>query len=82
MRKHTEAAEVVLAGVDPAPNAVLAETLLGLARAWDHIETTQESFGIVPTLAAQILKTLEALEVDLTQGDIWDAVVDELQKPT
>ena len=63
MRKHQEAAEVVLATLD-SPNAVLAENLLGLARGWDQIERAGE--GI-----------LHELGVD-ADGDIWDELVKEL----
>lgn len=79
MRRHLEAAEVVLAQVD-APNAVVAETLRGLARAWDVIELTNESLGILPNLANQILRTLEVLGINPAAGDWVDELVAEIAK--
>lgn len=80
MRRHLEAAEVVLAQVD-APNAVVAETLRGLARAWDVIELKPgESLGILPNLANQILRTLEVLGINPAAGDWVDELVAEIAK--
>lgn len=78
MRRHEEAAQVVLAGLDQ-PNAVLAESLLGLARAWDRIETTGEGIGNVANIANQMIRTVHELGVDET-GDIWDELVQELRR--
>ena len=76
MRKHQEAAEVVLATL-PTPNAVLAENLLGLARAWDIIETTGDGIGNVANISNQMLRVLDVLGVDADK-DIWDQLVEEL----
>ena len=76
MRKHQEAAEVVLATL-PTPNAVLAENLLGLARAWDIIETTGDGIGNVANISNQMLPVQDVLGVDADK-DIWDQLVEEL----
>jgi len=76
VRRHLEAAEVVLAA-QPTANASHAETLRGLARAWDRIETTGEGIGNVPAIAAQILRTLEVLAVP-DAGDVFDEVLDAI----
>ncbi|MBT6930857.1 MAG: hypothetical protein HN986_08560 [Candidatus Marinimicrobia bacterium] len=76
MRRHEEASQVVLAGLD-TPNAVLAESLLGLARAWDIIETTGDGIGNIANLANQIVRTLKELGVD-DDADVWDQLVVEL----
>ena len=44
MRRHQEAAEVVIAKLDN-PNALLAENLQHLAWALDHIQATGEGLG-------------------------------------
>jgi hypothetical protein len=77
MKKHIEAAEVVLAGLE-APNAVTAEALRGLARAWDIIETTGKNLSTVPNLARQLSETLAELGVDGEASDVWDALAKEL----
>ena len=76
MRRHEEAAEVVLASLD-APNAVLAESLLGLTRGWDQIETTGDGIGNIANIANQIVRTLHELGVD-DEADVWDKLVEEL----
>ena len=76
MRKHTEAAEVVVATLD-TPNAVLVENLLGLARAWDLIETTGDGIGNVANISNQMLRVLNVLGVD-SDSDQWDSLVAEL----
>ncbi len=78
MKRHEEAAQVVLAGLT-APNAVLAESLLGLARAWDRIETTGDGLGNVANIANQMVRTLNELGVDET-GDVWDQLAIELRR--
>lgn len=80
MRLHQEAADVVLAQLD-APNAVLAESLLGLARAWDRIEATGEGIGNVANIANQMVRTLKELGVD-ADADVWDQLVDEITRDT
>jgi hypothetical protein len=76
MRKHQEAAEVVLATLDN-PNAVLAENLLGLARGWDQIERAGEGIGNIANISNQMVRILHELGVD-ADGDIWDELVKEL----
>ena len=76
MRRHEEAAQVVLASLD-APNAVLAESLLGLTRGWDQIETTGDGIGNIANIANQIVRTLKELGVD-EDADVWDKLVEEL----
>ncbi len=76
MRRHEEAAQVVLASLD-APNAVLAESLLGLTRGWDQIETTGDGIGNIANIANQIVRTLHELGVD-DEADVWDKLVEEL----
>ena len=76
MRKHQEAAEVVLATLDN-PNAVLAENLLGLARRWDQIERAGEGIGNIANISNQMVRILHELGVD-ADGDIWDELVKEL----
>ncbi len=61
------------------PNAVLAESLLGLARAWDRIETTGDGLGNVANIANQIIRTIHELGVD-EAGDIWDELILELRR--
>ncbi len=78
MKHHEEAAQVVLAGL-AQPNAVLAESLLGLARAWDRIETTGDGRGNVANIANQIIRTIHELGVD-EAGDIWDELILELRR--
>ena len=78
MRRHEEAAQVVLAGL-AQPNAVLAESLLGLARAWDRIDTTGDGLGNVANIANQIIRTISELGVD-EAGDIWDELILELRR--
>ena len=78
MKHHEEAAQVVLAGL-AQPNAVLAESLLGLARAWDRIETTGDGLGNVANIANQIIRTIHELGVD-EAGDIWDELILELRR--
>ena len=76
MRRHEEAAQVVLASLD-TPNAVLAESLLGLARGWDMIETTGDGIGNIANIANQIVRTLHELGVD-DEADVWGKLVEEL----
>ena len=76
MRRHEEAAQVVLASLD-APNAVLAESLLGLTRGWDQIETTGDGIGNIANIANQIVRTLHELGVD-DEADVWGKLVEEL----
>lgn len=76
MRRHEEAAQVVLASLD-APNAVLAESLLGLTRGWDQIETSGDGIGNIANIANQIVRTLHELGVD-DEADVWDKLVEEL----
>ena len=78
MRRHEEASQVVLAGLD-TPNAVLVESLLGLARAWDTIETTGKGVGNIANIANQIVRTLHELGVD-DESDVWDRLVADLSK--
>lgn len=78
MRRHEEAAEVVLASLD-TPNAVLAEALLGLARGWDTIETTGDGIGNIANIANQIIRTLKELGVD-EDADVWDRLLEDIQK--
>ena len=76
MRKHQEAAEVVLATLEN-PNAVLAENLLGLARGWDYIECQAAGWGNIANISNQMVRILHELGVD-ADGDIWDELVKEL----
>jgi hypothetical protein len=78
MRRHLEAAEVVIAKLD-GPNAVLAESLLGLARAWDQIERTGEGLGNVANISNQMVRVLHELGVE-GDGDIWDDLVQEITR--
>ena len=78
MRRHEEAAQVVIASLD-TPNAVLAESLLGLARGWDRIETTGEGIGNIANIANQIVRTLKELGVD-DDADVWDQLLEDLTK--
>ena len=48
--KHLEAVETLISTMQEEPNAVLAENLRGLARAWDIIEATEEDLRSVPAL--------------------------------
>jgi hypothetical protein len=78
MRRHLEAAEVVVAKLDN-PNAVLAESLLGLARAWDKIEVTGDGLGNVANISNQMVRVLHELGVD-AGGDVWDDLVQEITR--
>jgi len=78
MRRHLEAAEVVVAKLD-TPNAVLAESLLGLARAWDKIELTGDGLGNVANISNQMVRVLHELGVD-AGGDVWDDLVQEITR--
>ena len=78
MRRHQEAAEIVVAKLD-APNAVLAEGLLGLARAWDKIEVTGDGLGNVANISNQMVRMLHELGVD-AGADVWDALVEEITR--
>jgi hypothetical protein len=78
MRRHEEAAQVVIASLD-TPNAVLAESLLGLARGWDAIETSGRGIGNIANIANQIVRTLKELGVD-DDADVWDQLVEDLTK--
>ncbi len=78
MRRHQEAAELVLAKLDQ-PNAVLGESLLGLARAWDAIETSGHGIGNVANIANQMVRTLHELGVDV-DFDVWDNLVREITR--
>ena len=78
VRRHQEAAEVVLAKLDN-PNAVLAEGLLGLARAWDQIETSRDGLGNVPNISLQMVRLLHELGVD-AGADVWDDLVEEITR--
>ena len=78
MRRHQEAAEVVLAKLDN-PNALLAENLQHLAWALDHIQVTAEGLGNSANISNQMIRVLHELGVD-AGGDIWDDLVQEITR--
>ena len=75
MDNYLEAATIVLASLNE-PNAVLSESLLGLARAWDYIELTGEAQHAIPSISLQMRKTLIALD-EYRAEDIWDDILSE-----
>ncbi len=78
MRRHQEAAEVVLAKLEN-PNALLAENLQHLAWALDHIQVTAEGLGNSANISNQLIRVLHELGVD-AGGDIWDDLVQEITR--
>ena len=78
MRRHQEAAEVVLAKLDN-PNALLAENLQHLAWALDHIQATGDGLGNSANISNQLIRVLHELGVD-AGGDIWDDLVQEITR--
>jgi hypothetical protein len=78
MRRHQEAAEIVLAKLDN-PNAVLAENLTHLAWALDQIQATGEGLGNSANISNQMIRVLRELGVD-SGGDIWDDLVQEITR--
>ena len=78
MRRHQEAAEVVLAKLEN-PNALLAENLQHLAWALDHIQVTAEGLGNSANISNQLICVLHELGVD-AGGDIWDDLVQEITR--
>jgi hypothetical protein len=78
MRRHQEAAEIVLAKLDN-PNALLAENLQHLAWALDHIQATGEGLGNSANLSNQMVRVLHELGVD-AGGDVWDELVQEITR--
>ena len=78
MRRHQEAAEVVLAKLEN-PNALLAENLQHLAWALDHIQVTAEGLGNSANISNQMIRVLHELGVD-AGGDIWDDLVQEITR--
>ena len=73
MRRHQEAAEVVLAKLEN-PNALLAENLQHLAWALDHIQATADGLGNSANISNQLIRVLHELGVD-AGGDIWDCLL-------
>ncbi len=78
MRRHQEAAEVVLAKLEN-PNALLAENLQHLAWALDHIQVTAEGLGNSANISNQLIRVLHELGVD-AGGDVWDDLVQEITR--
>ena len=78
MRRHQEAAEVVIAKLDN-PNALLAENLQHLAWALDHIQATGDGLGNSANLSNQMVRVLHELGVD-AGGDVWDDLVQEITR--
>ena len=78
MRRHQEAAAVVLAKLDN-PNAVLAENLTHLAWALDHIQATGEGLGNSANISNQMVRVLRELGVD-SGADVWDDLVEEITR--
>jgi hypothetical protein len=78
MRRHQEAAAVVLAKLDN-PNAVLAENLTHLAWALDHIQATGEGLGNSANISNQMIRVLRELGVD-AGADVWDDLVEEITR--
>lgn len=75
--KHVEAVETLLSTMPEEPNAVLAENLRGLARAWDIIEDTEEDLRTVPALSGAMVRILEKMRID-DSSDIWDTITEQL----
>jgi hypothetical protein len=75
--RHLEAVETVLATQTSETNAVLAENLRGLARAWDIVETTGDDLRIVAAISAAMVRILEKMRIDDT-SDIWDTITEQL----
>tara|TARA_R100000781_G_C4054762_1_gene118938 strand:- start:479 stop:721 length:243 start_codon:yes stop_codon:yes gene_type:complete len=75
--KHVEAVETLLSTMQEEPNAVLAENLRGLARAWDIIEDTEEDLRSVPAISGAMVRILEKMRID-DSSDIWDTITEQL----
>ena len=75
--KHVEAVETLLSTMQDETNAVLAENLRGLARAWDFIEETGEDLRSVPAISGAMVRILEKMHIDDT-SDIWDTITEQL----
>ena len=75
--RHLEAAETVLATLEEEPNAVLAENLRGLARAWDIIETTGEDLRAVSQISGAIVRVLAEMSIN-SVTDVWDQISEQL----
>jgi hypothetical protein len=75
--KHVEAVETLLSTMQEEPNAVLAENLRGLARAWDIIEDTEEDLRSVSAISGAMVRILEKMRIDDT-SDIWDTITEQL----
>ncbi len=78
VRRHQEAAEVVLAKLDN-PNALMAENLQHLAWALDHIQATTEGLGNSANISNQMIRVLHELGV-ADSGDVWDDLVEEITR--
>ena len=75
--KHLEAVETLISTMQEEPNAVLAENLRGLARAWDIIEDTEEDLRSVPAISGAMVRILEKMRID-DSSDIWDTITEQL----
>ena len=75
--KHLEAVETLISTMQEEPNAVLAENLRGLARAWDIIEATEEDLRSVPAISGAMVRILEKIRID-DSSDIWDTITEQL----
>jgi len=58
----------------PGIQGSMAESLLGLARAWDHIEATGRGINAVPSIAREIRATWEQIGVLENDEDIWESI--------
>jgi hypothetical protein len=78
MRRHEEAAEAFLAvNADAVPNDVIRESILGVARQWDEVETSGKGGHVVPQLARAMVALLAEVDTD-GDNDPWDKAIEEL----
>lgn len=74
--RHREAAEIVLATI-PNANAVLAQSLKGIADAWDKCELGIYDARLITGLAVQLFQCLDRLGVE-ADSDVWEQLSKEL----
>ena len=74
--RHREAAEIVLATI-PNANAVLAQSLKGIADAGDKCELGIYDARLITGLAVQLFQCLDRLGVE-ADSDVWEQLSKEL----